>query len=119
VKLLLDESYPRAIASALREQGHDVIAIQEEPSLRGLPDPALFEVARELGRALVTENVAHFIPLDAQVHARGGSHHGLVLTSYQGKSRRYERFVQDLVPALARLLERYPSDEAGSLVHWL
>ena len=38
MRLLLDELFPPEIARALRQQGHDVRAIQEEPAQRGLSD---------------------------------------------------------------------------------
>lgn len=119
MRLLLDELYPAAIASGLRDKGYDVAAVQEDLGLRGLSDPALFAIAQELRRAVVTENVGHFMPLDAQVHARGGSHYGLVLTSNRAYPRHHERFIGDLVRALAELLERYPQATAASVVHWL
>lgn len=39
LKLLLDEMFPAAIASALRAEGYDVIAVQEHSDLRELNDP--------------------------------------------------------------------------------
>lgn len=119
MRLLLDELYPATIAVALRDKGYDVVAVQEDITLRGLSDPAVFEVAQGLRRALVTENVGHVMPLDAEVHTRGGSHYGLVLTSNRAYPRHRERFVGDLVQALAELLERSPQNTAASLVHWL
>ncbi|MBK5220831.1 MAG: DUF5615 family PIN-like protein [Thermoleophilia bacterium] len=60
MKLLLDEQISGKVADRLQERGHDVIATTAAPSLRGLSDPDLFEVAQRQGRALVTYNRPDF-----------------------------------------------------------
>ncbi len=65
MKLLLDEMGAPEIASQLRRRGHDVIAIAEQPKLRGMSDQAMFELAQRKGYAIVTDNVVDFIPLAA------------------------------------------------------
>ncbi len=67
LKLLLDEMFPAAIARALRSDGYDVIAVQEDNDLRESSDPALFATAQRLERTIVTENVKDFLPLDEVV----------------------------------------------------
>ncbi len=42
MKLLLDEMWSPAIAAALRERGHDVVAVAERSDLRGKPDDVIF-----------------------------------------------------------------------------
>jgi predicted nuclease of predicted toxin-antitoxin system len=62
LRLLLDEMCPAAVADQLRGRGHEVSAITERPELRSLPDADLFAVAQQERRAVVTENIADFIP---------------------------------------------------------
>lgn len=62
-RLLLDEHYSDAIAGALRERGHDVIAAVTNPDLCGASDAAVFRWAAQAGRRVVTENVKDFRPL--------------------------------------------------------
>ena len=63
MKLLLDEQISGKVAERLRDRGHDVDAVTDDPSLRGLSDPDLFEVAQQQGRAFVTYNRADFEPI--------------------------------------------------------
>jgi hypothetical protein len=63
LKLLLDEQISGKVAERLRGRGHDVIAVTDEPDLRGMLDPDLFEIAQEQRRALVTYNRPDFEPI--------------------------------------------------------
>ena len=84
MKLLLDEQISGKVAVPLRKQGHDVLATTEEPPLRGLSDPDLFELAQERGRAVVTFNVPDFVAIVREFAQAGRAHHGLVLIN-QGR----------------------------------
>jgi hypothetical protein len=79
VKLLLDEQISGKVAKRLRDRGHDVTAATDDPSLRGLSDPDLFEVAQEQGRALVTYNRADFEPIIRRYAEMNREHRGLVI----------------------------------------
>jgi Domain of unknown function (DUF5615) len=79
VKLLLDEQISGKVAERLRERGHDVTAATDDPSLRGLSDPDLFEMAQQQGRALVTYNRVDFEPIIREYAAENREHHGLVI----------------------------------------
>jgi hypothetical protein len=79
VKLLLDEQISGKVAERLRDRGQDAIATTAEPSLRGLSDPDLFEVAQEQGRALVTYNRPDFEAIVREYAATNREHHGLVI----------------------------------------
>jgi hypothetical protein len=79
VKLLLDEQISGKVAERLRDRGHDVDAVTDDPSIRGLSDPDLFEVAQEQGRELVTYNRVDFEPIIREFIATNREHHGLVL----------------------------------------
>jgi len=79
VKLLLDEQISGKVAERLRDRGHDVTAATDDPSLRGLSDPDLFEVAQRQNRALVTYNRVDFEPIVREYAETDREHHGLVI----------------------------------------
>jgi len=58
--LLLDEMHAPAIAKALRDRGHDVIAVADRPDLRAMSDQDLLGWAVREKRCVVTENVKDF-----------------------------------------------------------
>lgn len=61
MRLLLDAHVSaRRIGSALRERGHDVLAVAEERDLDGCPDGELLELASSEQRVLVTFDAADF-----------------------------------------------------------
>lgn len=62
-RLLLDEMYPPTLAHALRDKGHDVIAVAESAELAGGDDATVLDAATADGRCLVTENVRDFAVL--------------------------------------------------------
>jgi predicted nuclease of predicted toxin-antitoxin system len=62
-RLLLDEMFSPAIAAALRDFGHDVVAVAEQGELRAMTDEDVFAWAATQGRWLVTENVKDFRPI--------------------------------------------------------
>src|SRR5689334_22640311 len=72
VALILDEMYAPAVAEALRQRGHDVLAVIERPDLRARTDAELFIWAGDHSRRLVTENVKDFrrLVLSAEESAR-------------------------------------------------
>ena len=77
MKLLLDEQISDKVAERLRD--HDAIAATADPSLRGLSDPDLFEVAQRQGRALVAYNRADFEAIVREYAEANREHHGLVI----------------------------------------
>lgn len=111
MKLLLDEHYSQRIAEDLRAKGHDVTAVVELSTPTGLADRTLFTVARDGGRALVTENVRDFIPIVTELARIGASHAGLILTNPH-RFPRPRHGIGRLVVALGDLLVAYPQDEA-------
>jgi predicted nuclease of predicted toxin-antitoxin system len=119
VRLLLDEMYPGAITTALRDRGHDVVAVQDVPSLREMKDVTLFQYAQAERRALLTENVRDFIPLDSTMHEGGIAHHGLIFTSNRAFPRHRDRFIGHVVAALDTYLIQHGDDNPASIVHWL
>jgi predicted nuclease of predicted toxin-antitoxin system len=80
VRLLLDAhvSGPR-VGGPLRDNGHDVRALDQEPELEGLEDDDVLALASEDERILVTHNVADFPEILREWAAGGRSHAGVIL----------------------------------------
>ena len=102
--------YPGSIAEQLRARGHDVTAVTERPELRGSPDGAIFAVAQDERRAIVTDDVG-FRTIEAEHRARGEAHHGVIFTT----NRRFPRGRAATIGRLVRSLDRFLSREAPSL----
>jgi len=80
VRLLLDAHVSgRRIAAALRKQGHDVRAADEERELDGWDDERLLELAAAERRIMVTFNVKDFARLVTEWAAAGTSHAGCLM----------------------------------------
>jgi len=80
-RLVLDEMFSPAIATALRDLGHDVIAIAEQPGLGSMTDEELFAWATAENRWLLTENVRDFRPIMQRALQAGTPAVGLLFTS--------------------------------------
>src|SRR5690606_23747726 len=108
------------ISDQLRERGHDVLGTPEEAGLRGMSDPDLFAEAQRQKRALVTENVADYLALDAEYRGRQVPHWGLALTNNRTFPRGKASTVGALVKALDELLRQTPAPVGpSSFVTWL
>jgi hypothetical protein len=81
VAVLLDEMHAPVVAQALRDRGHDVIAVAENPDLRAFTDDELFAWAADRGRRIVTENVKDYRRLLLRSEESGQHTAGLLLTS--------------------------------------
>lgn len=110
MRLLLDEMYAPAIAVELRARGHDVLSAHEGagPGLVGGDDSHVLAFARREARALVTENVRDFRPLESALLADGAHHAGLVYTSNLQFPRADPATTGRLVRALDALLTAAP-----------
>jgi len=118
VRLILDEMFPPSIAEGLRRRGWDVVAAQETPTLRGLPDPQIFVTAQLASRCLVTENISDFVLVESAWRAEHEEpHHGLILVAPSAFPRHQPRTVGRLVAALEKLVKT-GRPEPG-LVAWL
>ncbi|MDE0653279.1 MAG: DUF5615 family PIN-like protein [bacterium] len=104
MKLLLDEMWAPAIATALRERGHDVVAVAERSDLRGKPDEVIFAAALADARAIVTENVVDYRPLASVALRAGRTSPTLIFTSNRSHPRAARRTAGRLVLALDALL---------------
>jgi predicted nuclease of predicted toxin-antitoxin system len=105
VKLLLDEMWPPSIARALRERGHDVIAVAERDDLRSQADEHIFATAQVEGRVIVTENVADFRRLAEEFVRLGRTYPGLIYTTNRQFPRADARTPGSLTRALLHLLD--------------
>lgn len=118
MKLLLDEMFPPSIAEGLRRKGHDVMAVQETPTLRGLSDPKLFVAAQLDQRGVVTENISDFVQVESAWRGEHeAAHYGLILVSPGAFPRHQRRTTGRLIEALDRLISS-GRPEPG-LVAWL
>ena len=116
MKLLLDEMWSPAIAAALRERGHDAIAVAERSDLRGQPDEVIFAEALADARAIVTENVVDYRPLASAALRSGRASPTLIYTSNRAYPRASRRTAGRLVIALDALLTTRDGVEGE---HWL
>ena len=116
MKALLDEQLSPQIAVALRQRGHDVIAVVERSDLAGRSDSLILEVAGSELRAVITNNVKDFRPLAAQRLARGQPHAGLILVpAARTRTRAAEAPLADAIESVMR---RHP-DGLTSSERWV
>ncbi|MHB8509458.1 MAG: DUF5615 family PIN-like protein [Candidatus Dormibacteria bacterium] len=94
----------RALASALRDLGHDVFAVDEHSDLQGLDDAGVLALAVEADRILVTADVKDFMPLMRMWADGGRSHTGCILISGVQTSQ-----FGELVRRISAAIEQYPN----------
>jgi predicted nuclease of predicted toxin-antitoxin system len=99
VRLLLDEMFSPAVAAELREQGHDVLAVAEQPDLRSKTDEEVFAWACAQKRWVLTENVKDFRPILLHALQGGLPTCGLLFTS----SRTFHRSRKNPGPLIRAL----------------
>ena len=80
MRLFLNEQISPVVSSRLRERGFDVVS-PHDLATRSLSDSEQFARATADPRAVVTYNIADFLPLANQSLARGQDHFGLILVS--------------------------------------
>lgn len=115
-RLLLDQMFSPTLAAALRDLGHDVIAVAERSDLRSMTDNDIFAWAANERRWLLTENVRDFRPLllsTVQTEAKVG----VLFTSSRGFPRSRKN-PGTLINALDRWLRSGPP-EAPITEDWL
>jgi predicted nuclease of predicted toxin-antitoxin system len=111
LRLLLDEHLSPLIAEALRKRGHDVVAVADDPALRGMDDGELFAHAVEQRRGFVTNNVADFVLVLREWSSAGRDHYGLLLTSDESMPRA-RRAIRTYVEVLDRLMAANAAEDA-------
>jgi hypothetical protein len=73
--LFADEDFPYPVVERLRQLGHDVLTtLDAGRANQGISDEDQLAFATSLGRAILTRNRRHFIPL----HKRSSQHAGIV-----------------------------------------
>ncbi|MGH2944784.1 MAG: DUF5615 family PIN-like protein [Solirubrobacteraceae bacterium] len=119
MKLLLDVMLSPVIAQQLRERGHDVQAVTGHPQHEALSDREVMDLARDEGRAVVTNNLVDFRPLHHEAVAPGGpGHWGMVFMP--GSYRRTKADTGRIVKALEAKLAEFPGDgDLASGETWL
>lgn len=118
VRLALDHHYTTEIAVQLRRRRHDVVAAVEEGWER-LDDDELLKSCADEGRALLTNNVADFVPLVRSWAVEGRTHFGLIFTS-DASLPRGRATIGRYVSALDGLMRSSPADDAlANRVEWL
>lgn len=80
-RLVLDEMFSPAIAAALRELGHDVVAVAERGELRAMGDEEVFACATAQSRWVLTENVKDFRPILLRALQADSAVTGILCTS--------------------------------------
>ena len=106
------------IADNLTEESFDVVAVAARPGLRGMTDQDLLTYATDHERALVTENVADFMPLAAQWASAGKAHTGLIFTNPTRFNRATLAYPGNVVAALREFLSDLPIT-GESWIWWL
>ena len=96
------------IADSLGEESFDLVAVAADPALRGMRDEDLLTYATQNERALVTENVADFMPLAAQWAGAGKAHSGLVFTNPRRFNRATLAYPGNVIAALRDFLTDPP-----------
>lgn len=117
-RLLLDEHYSEVIAAALRQQGHDVVAVVSDPDLRGAGDDEVFRSAAASGRRVVAENIKDFRPLLLAALEAGGPTASLLLVPPRRFPRGSGRRTSVIVTALDAWL-RHPPTGSRPVEDWL
>ena len=108
MRLLLDANLSsRRIGGPLREQGHDVRGVADEPDLEGLDDESVLELATQDERILITRNSRDFAPI-CRIWAEAGRDHAGVILIWSLSHRQYgeiscgvERWLDEIPNAAA------------------
>lgn len=97
MRLMLDVHLSGPVVGrALRERGHDVLAVDQSRELRELEDPELLRLAKEEGRIFVTSNVGDFMEHVTEWAHAGESHAGVIMVAYQAKKERFGLLVRGI-----------------------
>lgn len=118
MKLLLDEMHAPSVAVQLTGETFNVVAVATHPDLRGMADDELLAYAATERRALVTENVADFMPLATQWASEHKTHSGLIFTNPKRFNRATLAYPGNLITSLRDFLTNPPTT-GDSWIWWL
>jgi hypothetical protein len=118
VTLLLDVHHSPRAAERLVERGYDAVAAATDQALSSMADEDLLRHASTDGRAVVTENAKDFGAILRTWASTGEQHAGVIFTSPRRFHRGSAVYPENLVVALARLLDA-PPEADKDWVHWL
>jgi predicted nuclease of predicted toxin-antitoxin system len=110
IKLLLDEHIWEGLAEALTQRGYDVLSITNTAQ-RGIDDEAVLTFAAAEGRAVLTYNSRHFVPLVRLWYEANREHAGVILSIQLPPG--------ELLRQVERLLTALSVDELKNTVRWL
>ncbi len=118
MKLLFDEMHAPRVAVKLTGEAFDVVAVATQPDLRGMADEELLAHAATEERALVTENVADFMPLATRWAGEHKTHSGLIFTNPKRFNRSTVAYPGNLIASLREFLTD-PPITGESWIWWL
>jgi predicted nuclease of predicted toxin-antitoxin system len=110
IKLLLDEHIWVGLSEALTQRGYDVVHLNDTGQ-RGIDDEPLLAFAAVQGRAVLTYNTRHFVPLVRLWYEAGREHAGVILSVQLSPG--------ELLRQVARLLATLSADALKNTVRWL
>ncbi len=114
VRVFTDEHIFKDLASELRKRGFDVEGCHEAGlANQRISDEDLLTYATRSGRAILTENRADFVLLDAAWKAAGRQHAGVILVAGSVGS------FGDLLRRVERHLSTFSPDVQHDTVLWL
>ncbi len=80
IALYTDEDITPKLAKALRDREFDAVSAYEVGNIE-LPDSAHLDFAAAQGRAILTCNARHYIPLFKERYQEGREHSGIIVTN--------------------------------------
>ncbi len=118
MKLLLDEMHAPSVAVELTGEDFDVVSVAAQTELRGMSDEELLAYAAHEQQALVTENVADFMPLATRWVDEHRTHSGLIFTNPKRFNRATLAYPGNLIASLRKFLTN-PPITGESWIWWL
>jgi predicted nuclease of predicted toxin-antitoxin system len=110
ITLLLDEHIWVGLREALTQRGYDVIHLNDTGQ-RGIDDEPLLVFATAQGRAVLTHNIRHFVPLVRLWYEAGREHAGVILSVQLPPG--------ELLKQAESLLGTLSAEELKNTVRWL
>jgi predicted nuclease of predicted toxin-antitoxin system len=84
IAILLDEDVWDGLANALRQQGYDVVSVNEV-GRKGFSDQDQMVYALSQGRAVLTHNAGDFVGLVKQFYFQEKTHFGVIIAPHLEK----------------------------------